>query len=284
MGSEMCIRDSGIGKAAAHRIAKEGAHLVCADLDHDLAQQTAQELTDIHGIGIGVAGTGISNCGAAIGMSLDITNRESIRQSIRNTILAYGGIDHVIITAGLFAPPSADGRISDAMWRKTFEVNLIGSYLAVDEIRNIWQQQNLQGSLVLTTSANAAVAKKGSMAYDSSKAAANHLVRELAIELAPNIRVNGLAPATVVEGSSMFPRERVISSLIKYDIAFSETEATEALRAKLAGFYASRTLTNQPVTMADQAEIACLLISDKFSKTTGQIISVDGGLVEAFLR
>ena len=62
-----------------------------------------------------------------------------------------------------------------------------------------------------TTSVNAAVAKKGSLAYDTSKAAANHPVRELAIELAPFVCVNGLAPATVVEGSSMFPRDRVIS-------------------------------------------------------------------------
>ena len=73
---------------------------------------------------------------------------------------------------------------------------------------------------MLTTSANAVVAKKGSLAYDTSKAAANHLVRELAIELAPLVRVNGVAPATVVKGSTMFPRDRVIASLAKYDIAF----------------------------------------------------------------
>ena len=146
------------------------------------------------------------------------------------------------------------------------------------------QAQGLKGSLVLTTSVNAAVAKRGSLAYDTSKAAANHLVRELAIELAPLVRVNGLAPATVVEGSSMFPRDRVISSLHKYAIAFDEGESTESLREKLADFYAQRTLTKSPITLADQAEVAYLLSSSRFSKTTGQIISVDGGLPEAFLR
>ena len=75
---------------------------------------------------------------------------------------------------------------------------------------------------MLTTSVNAVVAKKGSFPYDTSKAAANHLVRELAIECAPLTRVNGVAPATVVKGSSMFPRERVIPSLVKYNIAFQE--------------------------------------------------------------
>ena len=75
-----------------------------------------------------------------------------------------------------------------------------------DEAAAVWQAQGLTGSLVLTTSVNAAVAKKGSLAYDASKAAANHLVRELAIELAPLVRVNGLAPATVVQGSDACSR------------------------------------------------------------------------------
>jgi NAD(P)-dependent dehydrogenase (short-subunit alcohol dehydrogenase family) len=104
----------------------------------------------------------------------------------------------------------------------------------------------------VTTSVNAAVPKKGSLAYDTSKAAANHLVRELALELAPTVRVNGLAPATVVEGSSMFPRERVISSLSKYSIDYSASDGTDALREKLAAFYARRTLTGSPITLADQ--------------------------------
>jgi enoyl-[acyl-carrier-protein] reductase (NADH) len=76
----------------------------------------------------------------------------------------------------------------------------------------------------------------------------------------------------------------VISSLTKYNIQFDETETTEALRDKLALYYAQRTLTKSPITLADQAEVAYLLSSSKFSKTTGQVISVDGGLHEAFLR
>jgi enoyl-[acyl-carrier-protein] reductase (NADH) len=82
----------------------------------------------------------------------------------------------------------------------------------------------------------------------------------------------------------MFPRDRVISSLSKYDLPFDESESTEALRDKLASFYAQRTLTKQPITPDDQAEAAYLLVSGQLSKTTGQVISVDGGLHEAFLR
>ncbi|HEU0291257.1 MAG TPA: bifunctional rhamnulose-1-phosphate aldolase/short-chain dehydrogenase [Anaerolineales bacterium] len=275
---------SGIGKATAHRVAKEGAHVVCADLSEEAARATAQELVDIYGVGIGVAGTGISGCGPAIGLGVDITKRESIESMFENIILAYGGVDNIIITAGVFVPPDKQGYIPDDKWALTYAINVTGPYLVADEAKKIWQAQGLKSSLVITTSANAAVAKQGSFAYDTSKAAANHLVRELAIELAPLVRVNGLAPATVVEGSNMFPRDRVISSLTKYNIAFDESESTESLRDKLARFYAQRTLTKSPITLADQAEVAYLLSSNKFSKTTGQIISVDGGLHEAFLR
>ena len=275
---------SGIGKAVAHRVAREGAHVVCADLNVESAQETANELREIYGKGIGVAGTGISSSGMAIGLGVDIIKRDSVQAMFDQIILAYGVIDNVIVTAGIFVTPDSDGQIPDEKWSLTYAINVIGSYIIADEARKIWQAQSLKGSLVLTTSVNAAVAKPGSLAYDSSKAAVNHLVRELAIELAPLVRVNGLAPATVVEGSSMFPRQRVISSLAKYEVPFDEGESTDALRDKLANFYAQRTLTKAPVTLADQAEVAYLLISNKFSKTTGQIISVDGGLQEAFLR
>lgn len=275
---------SGIGKAAAYRVAAEGAHVVCADLSTEAAEATAQELITKYGVGIGVAGTGISGCGPAIGLGVDITRRESVRALFEQAVLAYGGLDNVIVTAGIFVPPDKEGQIADDKWPLTYQINVVGSYLVADEARKIWQAQGLTGSLVLTTSVNAAVAKRGSLAYDTSKAAANHLVRELAIELAPLVRVNGLAPATVVEGSSMFPRERVISSLTKYQIPFDEGEDTDALRDKLAHFYAQRTLIKAPITLEDQAEVAYLLSSGRLAKTTGQIINVDGGLPEAFLR
>ena len=82
----------------------------------------------------------------------------------------------------------------------------------------------------------------------------------------------------------MFPRDRVISSLVKYSIAHDESESTEALREKLANFYAERTLLKTPITPEDQAEAVFLLVSSKLSRTTGQVINVDGGLQDAFLR
>jgi len=257
---------------------------VVVDLNKESAQATADELTSIYGQGIGVAGTGISGCGPAIGLSCDITNREAIQTMLNETLIAYGGIDNVIVTAGLFAAPDKDGNFDDKMWDLSFAINVIGQAKVAEEAGKIFNSQGLRGSMVLTTSVNGVVSKKGSVAYDTSKAAANHLIREMAVELAPLVRVNGLAPATVVKGSTMFPKDRVMASLKKYDIEFNESEDADALRDKLSCFYASRTLTNNPITPEDQAEAAYLLLSNRLSKTTGQILSVDGGLSDAFLR
>jgi NAD(P)-dependent dehydrogenase (short-subunit alcohol dehydrogenase family) len=253
-------------------------------LNLEAAQKTADEILAKTGLGIGVAGTGISGSGPSIAAQEDITKRESIRAMLDRVILAYGGFDSVAVTAGIFVASDTTGHIPDDKWALTYAINVTGSYLVADEAATIFREQGLRGSVVLTTSANAAVAKKGSLAYDTSKAAANHLVRELAIELSPLVRVNGVAPATVVQGSAMFPRDRVIGSLAKYGIAYSEGEGDESLTTKLAQFYADRTLTKAPITPADQAEAYFLLLSDRLSKTTGQIVTIDGGLVEAFLR
>jgi NAD(P)-dependent dehydrogenase (short-subunit alcohol dehydrogenase family) len=121
--------------------------------------------------------------------------------------LPYGGLDAVAVTAGIFVSPDPAGRIRDDQWAQTFAINVTGLYLVADDAAALWQSQGLAANLVLTTSVNAVVAKTGSLAYDTSKAAANHLVRELAVALAPLVRVNGVAPATVVAGSAMFPRK-----------------------------------------------------------------------------
>lgn len=275
---------SGIGRELAHRVAGEGAHVVSADLSAEAATVTANEITKKLGEGIGVAGSGISRCGPAVGLAADITNREKARNLLKQSVLAYGGVDDLVVTAGVFVPPDNGGRIPDEKFRFTLEVNVTGSYVIADEFGKLLREQKLSGSVVLTSSANAVVAKKGSFAYDVSKSALNHLVRELAIELAPLGRVNAVAPATVVQGSTMFPRDRVMSSLAKYQVPFTEDEPTDSLVNKLSRFYAERSLLKEPILPKDQAEAYFLLLSGRLAKTTGQIIAVDGGLAEAFLR
>jgi rhamnulose-1-phosphate aldolase/alcohol dehydrogenase len=275
---------SGIGRALLGQLVSQGATVAAVDLNSDGARAAADELQKKVGMGIGVAGTGTSGAGQVIGLGADMTDRASIRRALEEVTFAYGGLDHVVVTAGYYPNPDERGVIADHEWAKAFAINVTGPFFVAEEAHRIWKAQGLSGSLVITTSVNAVVPKAGSFAYDTSKAAANHLVRELAVAFAPLVRVNGVAPATVLEGSSMFPRERVLASLAKYEVAHDPGMSTEALRDRLAEFYAKRTLTGQPIALADQVKAIAAFLTDDFSKTTGQIVNIDGGQAAAFLR
>ena len=263
---------SGIGREVALLLARKGAHIVVADLDGESAKTTAADAAKV-GSPESVASTPV-----------DLSSVESVAEAVKFTVLQLGGIDVVVNTAAIYPVPDADGRLTTAQWSKTFQVNVTGNYLLAEQTEWVFKDQNLPAAMVLTSSANAIVPKKGSEAYDTSKTALNHLIRELAVGLGPLVRVNGIAPATVVAGSTMFPRDRVIHSLRKYKIDFSESESTEELRTKLADYYAQRTLTRRPILPQDCARAIVWLASDESAKTTGHIIPVDGGLQDAFLR
>ncbi|HEX4155149.1 MAG TPA: bifunctional rhamnulose-1-phosphate aldolase/short-chain dehydrogenase [Acidobacteriaceae bacterium] len=262
---------SGIGHQAALLAAERGAHVMVADRDVAGAEQVAEECKAIAGK-------------EAVGFtSIDIRDRAAIRKALEATIAQFGGLDILINTAAMF-PSSPDGAVSDAQWALTLEVNVTANHLLADEAERVLKAQGLDASVVLTSSANAVVAKRGSEAYDVSKAALSHLVRELAVSLSPLVRVNGISPATVVKGSTMFPRDRVKASLKKYGIAFEESASDDELRDALAAFYAQRTLTHVPIDPKDCAEAIMFLAGPLARCTTGHLIPVDGGLVEAYLR
>ncbi|HLL89650.1 MAG TPA: bifunctional rhamnulose-1-phosphate aldolase/short-chain dehydrogenase, partial [Tepidisphaeraceae bacterium] len=110
---------SGIGREVAQRLVKDGATVACVDLNKAAADATAKSITDKVGLGIGVAGTGISGCGQALGIACDITKRDSIRTMLDEVALAYGGFDGIAITAGIFVPPDTTGHIKDEQWDLT---------------------------------------------------------------------------------------------------------------------------------------------------------------------
>ena len=263
---------SGIGREVALLLGRRGAHVVVADFDLEGASRTSSEVGRLSSEEF-VAATAV-----------DLSSSESLSDAIRFTVSRFGGIDTIVNTAAIYPVLGADGELSDAQWAKTFLVNVTGNYLLARQTDWVFKEQNLPVAMVLTSSANAVVPKKGSEAYDTSKAALTHLIRELAVKLSPYVRVNGIAPATVVAGSTMFPRDRVIQSLQKYKIAFSESGSTEELRTKLADFYAQRTLTKRPILPQDCAAAIVWLAGDQSGKTTGHVIPVDGGLPEAYLR
>jgi rhamnose utilization protein RhaD (predicted bifunctional aldolase and dehydrogenase)/NAD(P)-dependent dehydrogenase (short-subunit alcohol dehydrogenase family) len=262
---------SGIGREVALQIAKRGGHVVVADANTAGAEEAARDAAK-H-----------SNAEMVASAALDLTSRPTITAALRQTIRQFGGVDIVVNTAAIYPTPGPDTP-PEEVWAKTMHINVTANFVLAQEAAKVLKEQNLPASIVLTSSANALVPKAGSEAYDVSKAAVNHLVRELALGLGPLVRVNAIAPATVIAGSAMFPRDRVMVALTKYRIEFDDSESTEELRGKLAEFYARRTITRRPILPEDNANAICWLAGDQSAKTTGHIIPVDGGLPEAFLR
>ena len=262
---------SGVGRETALEIARRGGHVVVADANEAALNEVAAAVA--------------AACSKEMVQSaaLDLTARAGIVAAVRAAVRQFGGFGSVINTAAVF--PTSDPSVPvEAVWSRTLAVNVTSNFVLAEEAAKVLIAQQLPASIVLTSSANAVVAKAGSEAYDVSKSAINHLVRELAVGLGPLIRVNAIAPATVIAGSTMFPRDRVVVSLKKYAIAFDESESTEMLRAKLAAFYARRTITQQPILPLDNANAICWLAGGQSAKTTGHVIPVDGGLPEAFFR
>jgi NAD(P)-dependent dehydrogenase (short-subunit alcohol dehydrogenase family) len=262
---------SGIGREVALLAAQRGAHIMVADRDVAAAEVVCGEARAI-------AGKEAVGC-----VKIDIRDRKTIRAALDEAIRQFGGLDILINTAAIF-PASPDGVITDVMWGMTLEINVTANFMLTDEAEPIFGAQGIDASIVLTSSANAVVAKRGTEAYDVSKAALSHLVRELAITYAPKIRVNAISPATVVKGSTMFPRDRVVASLKKYNLVYDENATDDELRDELARFYARRTLTAQPIDPKDCAQAILFLAGPNTPCTTGHIFPVDGGLTEAFLR
>jgi rhamnulose-1-phosphate aldolase/alcohol dehydrogenase len=263
---------SGIGREVALLLSRKGAHVVISDINEAGAARVADEAA------------AVSSKELVAYTKADLGSSDSLADVVKFTVMQFGGVDGIVNTAASYPVPTGHGELTEAEWSKTFLVNVTGNYLLARATQWVFEDQHLPVAIVLTSSANAIVPKVGSEAYDTSKAALNHLVRELAIKLSPKVRVNAIAPATVVADSAMFPRDRVIQSLRKYNLQFSETGTTEELRAKLADFYAERSLTKSPVLPEDCARAILWLLSDESAKTTGHVLPVDGGLRNAFFR
>jgi rhamnose utilization protein RhaD (predicted bifunctional aldolase and dehydrogenase)/NAD(P)-dependent dehydrogenase (short-subunit alcohol dehydrogenase family) len=261
----------GIGREVARMAAARGAHVMVADIDEARAAQAANDLRAVT-LPEMVGSTGV-----------DIHSREAIANAMKVTVAAFGGIDILVNTAAVY--PLAPGAVlPDEAWADTLKVNVTANYLLADEVAKIFQEQGLHGTIVFTSSANAVVAESGNEAFDVSKAALSHLIRDLAVAYAPNVRVNGISPATVVKAAAHFSRERLRVSLTKYNIPFQESFSDEELRSRLETYYAERSLTLKTVDPADCAEAILFLASPRSRCTTGHLIPVDAGLPEAFLR
>jgi rhamnose utilization protein RhaD (predicted bifunctional aldolase and dehydrogenase)/NAD(P)-dependent dehydrogenase (short-subunit alcohol dehydrogenase family) len=251
---------SGIGSAAARRYAEEGAHVVVADLDGPLAEAVASEIAT-------------KFPGRAIGVSADVRDDASLDGLFRRAVLEFGGVDSLFYTAGMpprFAPVTEITR--DDLQRQ-LEVHYLGAVAAIGRAAIVMRRQGLGGSIVASVSKAALVPGRDAVAYGGSKAALMQALRVAAVELGPDgIRVNAInADQIDTPLFQRFVRERAAARGV------TEDEQLEA--------YRRRNLMGVKLIPAEAvADVAVLLSSERFRYTTGDILTVDGGLPEAFPR
>jgi len=251
---------SGIGKAAVRRFAEEGAHVVVADLDGAVADTVAAELA-------------VKFPGRVIGSAADVRDDASLDGLFRRTVLEFGGLDCLFYTAGLpprFAPVT---EIRREDLQRQLEVHYLGAVAAMGRAATIMRRQGLGGSIVASVSKAALVPGREAVAYGGSKAALLQALRVAAVELGSDgIRVNAInADQVDTPLFRQFVRERAASRGVT---------AEEQLDA-----YRKRNLMGVALIPPEAvADLAVLLAGGRFRFTTGDIITVDGGLPEAFPR
>ena len=176
---------SGIGRATARLIADRGGHVVVADLNADGAGEVAEEIVARHGVR------------RALAVGVDVTDERAIEEMVRQTVLAYGGLDILVASAGLAtSAPITETTLEE--WELNYAVLARGYFLAAREAFRLLLEQGRGGSLVFVGSKNALVAGANAAAYSSAKAASLHLARCLAEEGGPHgIRVNTVNPDAV---------------------------------------------------------------------------------------
>jgi rhamnulose-1-phosphate aldolase/alcohol dehydrogenase len=254
----------GIGRATALKLASLGAHVVMIDVDEERVQQAASEVE--------AAGQQV---GGALAVTCDVTDADALSAAFRKAVLAFGGIDIVVVNAGnarrgTVAETSGEDYkfLSDLLMKAYFDT--------IAEATRLLVRQGTGGSIVIVASKNGVAAGSNAALYSAAKAFELHLMRTVAVDFAKyGIRCNAINPDAVVQGSGIWSdawREQTAKSL-----GIEPQEIDE--------HYRKRSLLGVSVTPEDCAEAICWLASEqRSSRTTGGVIPVDGGNREGFLR
>jgi rhamnulose-1-phosphate aldolase/alcohol dehydrogenase len=252
----------GIGRAAALRLAAAGCQVVVTDRDGEGAGAVAAAIAAAHGPE------------SAVGIALDVTDEASVQAGFDAAALAYGGLDIVVSNAGI-AHVSPIERLEKRDWDRSLAVNATGHFLVSRAAVRLLKEQGLGGSLVVVGTKNVLAPGKDFGAYSASKAAQVQLARVLAIEAgADGVRVNLVHPDAVFQDSGLWSEEIRAERARAHGIGVGELE----------DFYRRRNLLGLKVTPEDVAEAVLWLASERSSRTTGCIVTVDGGVREAFPR
>ncbi|MEU7894900.1 bifunctional aldolase/short-chain dehydrogenase [Nonomuraea sp. NPDC049152] len=264
---------SGIGAATARRLATEGACVVIADRDLTAAQRIVTEI-DNGSPHPPAAGRGHRSSDVAVAVGVDVTSEEQVFESVRQAVLAFGGVDLVVNNAGLSLSRSLLETTLDD-WDLQHDVMARGSFLVSREAARVLLLQDMGGDIIYISSKNAVFAGPNNVAYGAAKADQAHQVRLLAAELGPHgIRVNGINPDGVVRGSGLFASGWGANRAAVYGVE----------EDKLGEFYAQRTLLKREVLPEHIAAAVFALTGGDLSLTTGLHIPVDAGVAAAFLR
>lgn len=253
---------SGIGRAIARRLAQEGAHVVIADVNLAGAEEVANEVVQAQGFK------------RAIPVACNVTSEEEVAAAFATACRAYGGVDIVVNNAGIAtSAPIEETTLAD--WNRNMDVLGKGYFLVAREAFRVLKQQGRGGSIIFICSKNSVYAGKNASAYSAAKAAELHLARCLAEEGgASGIRVNSVLPDAVLQGSGIWSSRWREERAKNYGIRPEELEA----------YYAARTTLKVNVYPEDIAEAVLFFASDRALKTTGAMLTVDGGVAAAYAR
>jgi rhamnulose-1-phosphate aldolase/alcohol dehydrogenase len=247
----------GIGRAIADKLIREGANVIFSDISEEHLEEATSSYTSDQ----------------AIGTYCDVTSKESIEVAINKASLQFGGLDIMVHSAGLaISKPIVDTTEKD--WDLLQDVLVKGQFLLSQSAAIVFRKQKLGGNLVNIASKNGLVSGPNNTGYGTAKAAQLHMSRLLAAELAPDgVRVNTVNPDGVIIGSKIWEGDWAEGRAKAYGISVEE----------LPTFYAKRNLLNEIIRTEDIANGVFVFLAI-LDKSTGNIINVDGGVANAFVR
>jgi rhamnulose-1-phosphate aldolase/alcohol dehydrogenase len=252
----------GIGKAIAKKFAEEGACVILSDNDQNRLNEAEEEFRSKYGKDV-FAST-----------LMDVTNGEQIEQSGKVAALAFGGVDIVVNNAGLSISKSLEDH-TEKDWDILYDVLVKGQFLVTQTCVNVMRKQAMGGDVINIVSKNALVSGPNNAGYGSAKAAQLHLSRLNAAELGPDkIRVNVINPDAVIADSKIWAGAWAEGRAKAYGVKVEE----------LPSFYAKRTLLNEIILPVDIANACFALVGGLLSKSTGNVVNVDGGVAAGFVR
>lgn len=252
----------GIGKAIAKRFADEGACVVINDNDAGRLQSAKEEFSKQYGQDVFTTAI------------LDVTKSDDIKGAYDVASLAFGGVDMVINCAGLSISKPLEAH-TEKDWDLLYDVLVKGQFLVTQQGVEVMRKQDLGGDVINIVSKNALMSGPNNAGYGSAKAAQLHLSRLNAAELGKDgIRVNVVNPDAVIADSKIWEGDWAAGRAKAYGVTVEE----------LPAYYAKRTLLNQVILPEDIANACFAITGGLLSKSTGNVINVDGGVAAAFVR